>query len=128
MNYHPYLNNNDKYFNFLFLSLWLLVLSSDDGHNSIVNVAKSLCEEAQASSIKPHVDIPIISSKISISNFLPDPDLAIVCGSTKSLLGYPPWTSPLTEIMWLSSHYKCSYFEFHSVLYQYAQSQQRYGK
>ncbi|XP_019851425.1 PREDICTED: dehydrodolichyl diphosphate synthase complex subunit nus1-like [Amphimedon queenslandica] len=105
-----------------------MLLSSDDRHNSIVNVAKSLCEEAQASSIKSNVDISIINSKISVSNLLPDPDLVIVCGSTKSLLGYPPWTSPLTEIMWLSSHYKCSYFEFHSVLYQYAQSQQRCGK
>lgn len=34
-----------------------------------------------------------------VSHFAPDPDLAVICGQTKALGGFPPWCTPLTELM-----------------------------
>lgn len=47
------------------VGLWLLVLSSDDGRDSIASVARSLCEEAQHSSVIPTIDISTISSRMT---------------------------------------------------------------
>jgi dehydrodolichyl diphosphate syntase complex subunit NUS1 len=103
---------------------YLIVLSREDGYNALVDVAQSLCHDNSSITVDPS----IIDNVITFPKGLPEPDLAVICGSTHSLLGYPCWPSHLTEIMWLSGHRQCTFSEFHHLLQRYANSQQRHGK
>lgn len=107
----------------------LIVLSEEDGFSRVIDVATEFCREAvKSTNQSSNIDVSHIDQQLSGSGCILEPNLAIICGNINSLMGYPPWWTRLTEIMWLSSHHKISYQEFLLVIQRYATCQQRFGK
>lgn len=96
-----------------------------DGRNSLVDVAKQLCQEGIHS---VDVDINTVDVRLKAQTETPDPDLAIVCGNVLSTFGYPPWDLRVTEIYQMGSQHGVTLQEFLRVLEKYANCEQRFGK
>jgi dehydrodolichyl diphosphate syntase complex subunit NUS1 len=108
----------------------LLVLGPEDGLSALANTARSLCESVQQHrTAVSEIDSSLINNKlIGTHQGYPDPNLAVVIGTPHSLLGYLPWHTRLTEILFITSHHKITYQQFHSLLCRYANTTQRHGK
>ncbi|WAR08347.1 NGBR-like protein [Mya arenaria] len=83
----------------------------------------------QTDSEKNKSDIQINSGwKTQEESGYPDPDIIIRFGSVESLLGFMPWHVRLTEILSVPSHIGLEYKAFKSVLVNYGNTHQRFGK
>jgi dehydrodolichyl diphosphate syntase complex subunit NUS1 len=77
----------------------VLLLSAEDGRDTLVDLTKTLTEMAQNGALKPdQIDTQLIDSELceAVSS---EPDLLILFTPTVSLKGYPPWQLRLTEIL-----------------------------
>ncbi|KAK5168507.1 hypothetical protein LTR04_006585 [Oleoguttula sp. CCFEE 6159] len=78
--------------------LSILLLSADDGRNTLVDLTKTLAEMSQRGKISPaDISPELIDAEISES-VVGEPDLLVLFGPDVELKGYPPWQIRLTEI------------------------------
>lgn len=134
-------------------SLSLLLLSSTDGRETLVDLTKTLAEMSQNGKLSPEditpelvdAEITEITSYPSRSNdgssagaslLKAEPDLLLVFGPFLKLDGYPPWQIRLTEMYCTGdrSHGLTGYGEaveyqgFMRGLWHYAGAQMRFGR
>jgi dehydrodolichyl diphosphate syntase complex subunit NUS1 len=79
--------------------LTILLLSAEDGRDTLVDLTKTLSEMAQNGTLRPEqIDTKLIDSELcdAVSS---EPDLLILFSPTVTLKGYPPWQLRLTEIL-----------------------------
>ena len=77
----------------------VLLLSEDDGRNTVVDLTKTLAEMAQRRKLSPgDISAELVDAEIS-DNVMGEPDLLILFGPRVVLDGYPPWQIRLTEIL-----------------------------
>ncbi|KAI9722699.1 MAG: hypothetical protein M1812_001630 [Candelaria pacifica] len=82
--------------------LSVLLLSSDDGRSTLVDLTKTLTEMSQRGKLFPSdVSVELIDAEISES-VMGEPDLLLLFGPEVELAGYPPWQLRLTEILYVA--------------------------
>jgi len=97
--------------------------SLSDGQRKIAETARELCSrKAQV------IDQQMVESVLKKSYVFPDPDLALYCGKSFVLYGYPPWQIRVTEFLSLGSHHDLSLDVFINRLYKFSKIEQRLGR
>ena len=108
--------------------LSILLLSAEDGRDSLVDLTKTLTEMSQRSKISSgDISIDLVDAEISES-VMGEPDLLVIFGPTVELSGYPPWQLRLTEIFHVQDNHGVGYQVFLRALYNYANAQMRFGR
>ncbi|TAQ86277.1 hypothetical protein B7494_g5389 [Chlorociboria aeruginascens] len=108
--------------------LSILLLSAEDGRDSLVDLTKTLTEMSQRSKLSPlDISVDLVEALISESVMV-EPDLLILFGPTIELSGYPPWQLRLTEIFHVQDNQGVGYQVFLRALYNYANAQMRFGR
>ena len=108
--------------------LSILLLSAEDGRDSLVDLTKTLAEMSQRSKLSPSdVSVDLLDAEISES-VMAEPDLLVLFGPTVELAGYPPWQLRLTEIFHVQDNQGVGYQVFLTALYNYANAQMRFGR
>ena len=108
--------------------LSILLLSAEDGRDSLVDLTKTLTEMSQRSKISASdISIDLVDALISES-VMGEPDLLVLFGPTVELSGYPPWQLRLTEIFHVQDNHGVGYQVFLRALYNYANAQMRFGR
>lgn len=108
--------------------LSILLLSAEDGRDSLVDLTKTLAEMTQRSKISSDdISIDLVDAEISES-VMGEPDLLVLFGPTAELSGYPPWQLRLTEIFHVQDNHGVGYQVFLRALYNYANAQMRFGR
>ncbi|OBT66397.1 hypothetical protein VE03_04912 [Pseudogymnoascus sp. 23342-1-I1] len=108
--------------------LSVLLISEEDGEDSIVDLTKTLTEMSQRSKITPKdITIDLVDAELSES-VMSGPELLILFGPTIELDGYPPWQISLTEIYNVQDNQGVGYQVFLRALYNYANAQMRFGR
>lgn len=106
----------------------ILLLSAEDGRDSLVDLTKTLAEMTQRSKISSDdISIDLVDAEISES-VMGEPDLLVLFSPTVELSGYPPWQLRLTEIFHVQDNVGVGYQVFLRALYNYAQAQMRFGR
>ncbi len=106
----------------------ILLLSEEDGRDSLVDLTKTLAEMAQRSKISPSdITIDLIDAELNES-IMAEPDLLILFGPHIELSGYPPWQVRLTEIFHVPDNHSVGYQVFLWGLYSYADAEFRIGR
>ncbi|RKF55342.1 Dehydrodolichyl diphosphate synthase complex subunit nus1 [Erysiphe neolycopersici] len=106
----------------------VLLLSFEDGRDSLVDLTKTLVEMAQHSKLSPiDISTDLIDTEISES-VMGDPDLLVLFTPSIELQGYPPWQLRLTEIFHVQDNLSFGYHVFLQALYNYANAQMRFGR
>lgn len=78
--------------------LTVVLLSLEDGKDTLVDLTRTLAAMAQRDKISPDdITADIVDAEVAES-VAPEPDLLIVSGPRVKLSGYPPWQLRLTEI------------------------------
>ncbi|KAK3336868.1 Decaprenyl diphosphate synthase-like protein [Cercophora scortea] len=108
--------------------LSVLLLSAEDGRDSLVDLTKTLAEMSQRSKLGPaDVKMELIDAELSES-VMGEPDLLLLFGPHIELAGYPPWQIRLTEIFHVQDNQGVGYQVFYRGLQKYAQAQMRMGR
>lgn len=108
--------------------LSVLLLSAEDGRDSIVDLTKTLTEMAQRQKLSSNdISVDLIDAEISES-VMSEPDLLVLFGPTVELSGYPPWQVRLSEIFHVQDNQGVGYQIFLRALYNYANAQIRFGR
>ena len=108
--------------------LSILLISAEDGRDSLVDLTKTLTEMSQRSKISPSdVSIDLVDAEISES-VMGEPDLLILFGPAVELSGYPPWQIRLSEIFHVQDNQGVGYQVFLRALYSYANASMRFGR
>jgi dehydrodolichyl diphosphate syntase complex subunit NUS1 len=106
----------------------VLLLSAEDGRDSLVDLTKTLAEMSQKSKLSPKdISVDLIDAEISES-VMGEPELLVLFGPTVELSGYPPWQVRLTEIYHVQDNQGVGYQVFLRALYNYANAQMRFGR
>ncbi|EZA49334.1 hypothetical protein DMN91_001088 [Ooceraea biroi] len=109
------------------------LLSKIDGKRKIVTLTQSLAKAVSSGNLDPEeITDQLISEKLQIKG-MPDPDLALIYGSTCSTYGLLPWHTRTTEFLMLPlsvnvSLKDISVKDFTHLLEIYSKCVQRYGK
>ncbi|KAL2649583.1 hypothetical protein R1flu_017711 [Riccia fluitans] len=114
----------------------LELLSLQDGKESLVRAAKTVCKNAYMMHYAKHhqAKLPILTEQDVNDSLLvngsegPDPDLLLLFGKTRSLHGFPPWRLRLTEIVHMGPLRDLSAGSFESALKEFSQKTHRYGR
>jgi len=108
--------------------LSILLLSAEDGRDSLVDLTKTLAEMSQRSKLSANdISIDLVDAEISES-VMGEPDLLVLFGPILELSGYPPWQLRLTEIFHVQDNHGVGYQVFLRSLYNYANAQMRFGR
>lgn len=108
--------------------LSILLLSAEDGRDSLVDLTKTLAEMTQRSKISSKdISIDLVDAEISES-VMGEPDLLVLFSPSAELSGYPPWQLRLTEIFHVQDNNGVGYQVFLRALYNYANAQMRFGR
>ncbi|EFX02747.1 di-cis-decaprenylcistransferase [Grosmannia clavigera kw1407] len=106
----------------------ILLLSEEDGRDSLVDLTKTLADMAQRTKISASdVSIDLIDAELTES-IMTDPDLLILFGPYVELFGYPPWQIRLTEIFHVPDNHSVGYQVFLWGLQNYAKAEMRVGR
>ncbi|KAL2020868.1 hypothetical protein VTK56DRAFT_7859 [Thermocarpiscus australiensis] len=106
----------------------ILLLSAEDGRDSIVDLTKTLAEMAQRKKLRTaDITLELVDAELSES-VMSEPDLLILFGPHVELAGYPPWQIRLTEIFHVRDNQGVGYQVFYRGLCRYAQAQMRMGR
>ncbi|KAI9743516.1 MAG: hypothetical protein M1818_002829 [Claussenomyces sp. TS43310] len=106
----------------------VLLLSSEDGRDSIVDLTKTLTEMSQRSKLSAgDISIDLVDAELSES-VTSEPDLLILFSPTVELSGYPPWQVRLTEIFYVQDNQGVGYQVFLRALHKFAHAQMRFGR
>ena len=108
--------------------LSIMLLSAEDGRDSLVDLTKTLAEMAQRSKISSSdVSIDLVDAELKES-VMGEPDLLLIFGPHVELSGYPPWQIRLTEIFHVPDNQGVGYQVFLRGLHNYAKAQMRLGR
>ncbi|KAI9811419.1 MAG: hypothetical protein M1832_000888 [Thelocarpon impressellum] len=108
--------------------LSLLLLSAEDGRDSLVDLSKTLAEMSQRGKLAPHdVTCELIDAEVGES-VMAEPDLLVLFGPDVLLHGYPPWQVRLTEIFHVQDNTRVGYQVFLRALHRFAKVQMRFGR
>ncbi|KAL3427598.1 di-cis-decaprenylcistransferase [Phlyctema vagabunda] len=108
--------------------LSILLLSSEDGRDSLVDLTKTLTEMSQRSKLSAgDINVDLVDTEIS-EGVMGEPNLLVLFGPTVELSGYPPWQLRLTEIFHVQDNQGVGYQVFLRALYNYANAQMRFGR
>lgn len=108
--------------------LSILLLSAEDGRDSLVDLTKTLAEMSQRSKLSPKdISQELVDAELTES-VMGEPDLLVLFGPTVELSGYPPWQIRLTEIFHVQDNQGVGYQVFLRALYNYANAQMRFGR
>ncbi|RDW60158.1 putative NUS1 [Coleophoma crateriformis] len=108
--------------------LSVLLLSAEDGRDSLVDLTKTLTEMSQRSKLSPSdISVDLVDAELSES-VMGEPNLLILFGPNVELSGYPPWQLRLTEIFHVQDNQGVGYQVFLRALYNYANAQMRFGR
>lgn len=106
----------------------ILLLSSEDGRSTLVDLTKTLAEMSQRNKLSPDdISLDLINAEISES-VMGEPDLLMLFGPHVALQGYPPWQVRLTEIFHVQDNSGVGYQVFLRGLHRYAKAQMRLGR
>lgn len=105
--------------------LFVNILRTNDGEDSLVETTKDLCKGSASSLL---LTISNVDDVIRTKLPLPDPDVAVVFGDTCASFGFPPWHLRVTEFVHLSSHHHITPKDFIFILERYNKCEQRFGK
>ena len=105
-----------------------MLLSAEDGRDSLVDLTKTLAEMAQRSKISSaDVSIDLVDAELTES-VMGEPDLLLIFGPHVELSGYPPWQIRLTEIFHVPDNQGVGYQLFLRALHNFAKAQMRLGR
>lgn len=77
----------------------MLLISAEDGRESIVDLTKTLVEMAQRGKLSAaDISLDLIDVELT-DNVMGEPELLIVFSPYVELQGYPPWQVRLTEVL-----------------------------
>ena len=108
--------------------LSILLLSAEDGRDSLVDLTKTLAEMSQRSKLSSNdISQELVDAELTES-VMGEPDLLVLFGPTVELSGYPPWQVRLTEIFHVHDNQGVGYQVFLRALYNYANAQMRFGR
>ena len=108
--------------------LSVLLISAEDGRDSLVDLTKTLTEMSQRSKLSANdINVELIDAELSES-VMGEPELLILFGPTVELSGYPPWQVRLTEIFHVEDNHGVGYQVFLRALYNFANAQMRFGR
>jgi dehydrodolichyl diphosphate syntase complex subunit NUS1 len=108
--------------------LSVLLLSAEDGRDSLVDLTKTLAEMSQRSKLSSNdISVDLVDAELSES-VMPEPDLLVLFGPMVELSGYPPWQVRLTEIFHVEDNHGVGYQVFLRALYNFANAQMRFGR
>ncbi|KAL1842558.1 hypothetical protein VTJ49DRAFT_3348 [Mycothermus thermophilus] len=108
--------------------LSVLLISAEDGRDSMVDLTKTLAEMSQRKKLKTDdISMELVDAELTES-IMSEPDLLILFGPHVELSGYPPWQIRLTEIFHVRDNQGVGYQVFLRGLRQYAQAQMRKGR
>jgi dehydrodolichyl diphosphate syntase complex subunit NUS1 len=108
--------------------LSMLLISADDGRDSLVDLTKTLTEMSQRSKLSPKdISIDLVDAEMAES-IMSEPDLLLLFSPSVELSGYPPWQIRLTEIFHVQDNHGVGYQVFLRALYSYANAQMRFGR
>ena len=108
--------------------LSVLLISAEDGRDSVVDLTKTLAEMAQRKKLRPaDITLELVDAELSES-IMGEPDLLVLFGPHIELEGYPPWQIRLTEIFHVQDNHGVGYHVFIRALQRYAQAQMRRGR
>jgi len=106
----------------------VLLISAEDGRDSVVDLTKTLAEMAQRKKLRPaDITLELVDAELSES-IMGEPDLLVLFGPHIELEGYPPWQIRLTEIFHVQDNHGVGYHVFIRALQRYAQAQMRRGR
>jgi len=106
----------------------ILLLSEEDGRDSLVDLTKTLTEMSQRSKLcSKDINVELVDAELSES-IMGEPDLLVLFGPMVELSGYPPWQIRLTEIFHVQDNQSVGYQVFLRALYNYANAQMRFGR
>jgi dehydrodolichyl diphosphate syntase complex subunit NUS1 len=109
-------------------SLTILLISYQDGRESMVDLTKTLAEMSQKAKLSTgDINIELINAELS-ELIMQEPDLVILFGPHVELSGYPPWHIRISEIFCLQDNHGVGYQVFLRALRKYAEAQMRLGK
>ncbi len=81
-----------------YMDLEIVLISQEDGRESLIDLAKTLSDLAIAGKISTDsINVSLVDDAVS-SGVVTEPDLLISFSPELSLLGYPPWHIRLAEI------------------------------
>ncbi|MCJ1352338.1 MAG: hypothetical protein MMC33_002322 [Icmadophila ericetorum] len=108
--------------------LSILLLSSEDGRSTLVDLTKTLTEMAQREKLSADdISLDLVDAEISES-VMGEPNLLLLFGPNVQLQGYPPWQLRLTEIFHVKDNVGVEYQVFLRALFNYAKVQMRFGR
>jgi len=111
-----------------FSHLSVLLLSAEDGRDSLVDLTKTLAEMSQRSKLSlDDINQDLVDAELSES-VMGEPDLLVLFGPTVELSGYPPWQIRLTEIFHVEDNHGVGYQVLLRALYNFANVQMRFGR
>ncbi|KAH8149265.1 uncharacterized protein LAJ45_06805 [Morchella importuna] len=106
----------------------VVIISEEDGRESLVDLTKTLCDMAQRGKIAAEdVSIDLIDAEVK-ENVIPEPNLLILFSPNVTLRGYPPWQIRLTEIFHVPDNEAVGYQVFLRALHKYAKKEMRFGR
>lgn len=109
-------------------SLTLLLISYQDGRESMVDLTKTLAEMSQKAKLSPaDINMDLVDAELS-EGIMQEPDLLVIFGPHVELEGYPPWQVRLSEIFCLQDNHGVGYQVFLRALRNFSQAQFRKGK
>ncbi|GAB1743687.1 hypothetical protein NU219Hw_g612t1 [Hortaea werneckii] len=106
----------------------ILLISTTDGRQTLVDLTRTLASMAQDSKIQPSdISDELIDAEITES-VMGEPDLLLLFGDRVTLKGYPPWQVRLTEIYGVQDHVGgVEYAVFLRGLYRFAKAKMNFG-
>ncbi|KAL2146705.1 hypothetical protein VTI28DRAFT_2856 [Corynascus sepedonium] len=108
--------------------LSILLISAEDGRDSIVDLTKTLAEMSQRKKLNTaDITMELVDAELR-EGVMSEPDLLILFGPHVDLAGYPPWQVRLTEIFHVQDNQEVGYQVFYRGLRNYAGAQMRKGR
>ncbi|KAK4659662.1 hypothetical protein QC762_112290 [Podospora pseudocomata] len=106
----------------------ILLISAEDGRDSIVDLTKTLAEMSQRKKLQPaDITTELVDAELSES-VMEEPDLLVLFSPFVELAGYPPWQIRLTEIFHVPDNQGVGYQVFYRALCKFAKAQMRMGR
>ncbi|XP_054718850.1 dehydrodolichyl diphosphate synthase complex subunit nus1-like [Uloborus diversus] len=122
--YNTFVKNGHKTEN-----MQVYLLTCGDGKQQIIKAARCFCTDAKNN--------PALLENFHAKNFekylkgminIPDPEMILLFGERRGLIGYLPWHIRLSEIIFHPTHHNMHFKEFQEVLLRYSKCEQRLGK
>lgn len=111
------------------------LLSIYDGKEGIAKAARYLCTNTlqKINSDGQHIDLRLTEADINRGLEAagcagPEPDLLLVFGFTRCLLGFPAWRLPFTEIIYMGMLKSLTLDSLLNAVDEFSTKNQRYGK